>query len=169
MVDAGEQADEVFAAAVPAFADFFDRNIVAAVRDTAADAADMEVGAGQPAKPDLQAVAGAGGFLEELRDGASAEGGLEAVVLAAGDGLLEERFADLPGVGVGQRERDVGVKVADLLGDGVGIEKDIALFLQKPAGHAAFARPVDPGQDGDGGRFFHDLLLAFCCAAHRAA
>ena len=104
MVDEREESDEIFAAAVPAFADFFDRNIVAAVRNAAADAADVEVGAGQPAKPDLQAVAGAGGFFEELRDGASAEGGLEAVVLAAGDGLLEERLADLPGMGVGQGE-----------------------------------------------------------------
>ena len=56
-----------------------------------------------------------------------------------------------------------------IMTDGVGIEKDIALFLQKPSSHAAFARPVDAGQDGDGGRFVHDLLLAFCCAAHRAA
>ena len=104
MVDEREESDEIFAAAGPAFADFFDGNVVTAVRDAAADAADVEVGAGQSAKPDLQAVAGAGGFFEERRDGASAEGCFEAVVLAAGDGLLEELLADLPGVGVGQRE-----------------------------------------------------------------
>ncbi len=151
VVDVGEEADEVLAAAGPAFADFFFGDVVSAVGHAAADAAEMEVGAGQPAKPHMQALAGAGGLIEELRDGASAESGFETVVALLGDGLLEEGFADLPRVSVGEGERNVGVEVVDLVGDGVGVEESVAFLEQKATGHAAFARAIDPGQYGDDG------------------
>ena len=56
MVDEREEADEIFAAAVPAFADFRFGNVMTTVRHAAADAVDVEVGAGQSAKPNMQAV-----------------------------------------------------------------------------------------------------------------
>ena len=110
----------------------------------------------------MQAMTRAGGLLEELRDGASAECGFEAVVASTRHGLLEEGLADLPRVGVGEIERDVGMQAADLLRDGVGVEEGIAFFFQESAGHAAFARAIDSGQHGDDRSAFHALFLAFC-------
>ena len=51
VVNEREETDEIFPAAVPALADFFFGNIVTAVGHAAADAADVEVGAGQSAEP----------------------------------------------------------------------------------------------------------------------
>ena len=56
MVDERKQSDEIFAAAVPAFADFHLGNVVTAVGHAAAHAAEMEVGAGQSAEPQMQAM-----------------------------------------------------------------------------------------------------------------
>ena len=99
-VDVGQEADEIFPTASPAFADFFLGDVVSAAGHAAADALKVKFGTGQSAEPDLQAVSGAGGVLEQPGDGASAQGGFEAVVAVLADGLFEERLADLPSVRV---------------------------------------------------------------------
>ena len=144
--DAGQEADEVFAAAGPAFADFFLGNVVSAMGHAAAHAAEVEIGAGQSAKPHMQAVAGAGGLVEHLRDGAAAESCLEAVVAALRDGLLEKRLADLPRMGVGEGEGDVRMEGADFLGDGVGVENRRAFFMELGLADARFPGAVHAGQ-----------------------
>jgi len=65
-----------------------------------------------------------------LRDAAPAEGGFKPVVASTGDGLLEEDLADLPCVGVGHRDRNVGMQIADLLGDGVGVENGRVITVE---------------------------------------
>ncbi len=139
VVDERQETDEIFPAACPAFADFFRRDVVSAVRDAAPHAAKVEVRAFQSAEPYVDPVSAARGMLEESRDGLAAEGGFEPVVRAACDGLLEQRFADLPGLGVGDGERDGGEEFEDFLRDGVGVEERIALLLPKPSRNAAVA------------------------------
>ena len=46
VVDEREETDEIFAAAVPAFADFFFGDVMSAVGHAAADAAKVQFGAG---------------------------------------------------------------------------------------------------------------------------
>jgi hypothetical protein len=53
MIDEGQEPDEAFAIARPAFADVFLGDIVAAVREAAEDGTEVEIGAGQSAKPDM--------------------------------------------------------------------------------------------------------------------
>ena len=88
VIDEWQESDEVLAAAGPAFADFFLGNVVTAVGHAAAHAAEMQFGAGQPAEPNVEAMAGLCGAFEQLRDGASTECRLKAVVSALRDRLL---------------------------------------------------------------------------------
>lgn len=122
VVDEGQEANEIFATSIPALADFFFRDVVPTVRHATAHAADVEVGTGQSAEPNVQAVTGAGSLFEQLRDAAPAKCGFKPVVASTGNGLLKKGLADLPCVGVGRRDGNVGLLVADLLGDGIGIE-----------------------------------------------
>ena len=130
VLDEGQEANEIFATAIPALADFFLWDVVATVRHTAAQAADVEVGTGQSAKPNVEAVTGTGSLFEQLRDTAPAKCGFKPVVASTGDGLLKEGLADLPCVGVGHRERNVGMQVTDLLGDGIGVENGRVITIE---------------------------------------
>ena len=87
-MDVGKQADEVLAAAVPAFADFFLGDVVTAAADAGTHSTQVQLGAFQSAEPDVELMAGLGCTLEESGDAAAAEGGLEAIVIFLSDGLF---------------------------------------------------------------------------------
>ena len=90
VIDEREETDEVLAAAVPSFADFFFGDVVSAVDHATADAAEVQFGAGQAAEPKMQIVTATGGLLKQAGDGVPAERCLEPIVSSFGDRLLEE-------------------------------------------------------------------------------
>ena len=90
VVDEWQESDDILAAAVPSFADFFFGDVVSAVGHATADAAEVQFGAGQAAEPNMQTVTAARGLLEQAGDGVPAERCLETVIAPFGDRLLKE-------------------------------------------------------------------------------
>src|SRR5690606_23437632 len=93
-----------------------------APRDASPHPAEVKVRACQSAKPDVEKVSLTRCFLQQSGDRASAESGFKPIIFALLDGLLQQRLAELPGVGVGEGQRNARMKLADFPGDGVGIE-----------------------------------------------
>jgi hypothetical protein len=162
VVEVREEFDEIFAVAVPAFADLGFRDVVAPFGDALFDAGEVEFGGLEAAEPKVELVAGGGGFDEQLENVVAAESGLEAVVDLAGDGILQKVAAHGPGMAIGEREGEVGMEAEKLLCDGVGVKDLRTLVVEGVLADAGFAGTIDSGENIEVRLGCHDLFRAFC-------
>jgi hypothetical protein len=91
--ETGKQLDQVVPARVVAVPDVPLGDVVASALDPGAHARDVQIGTRERDVPDVDGDAGGDRGDEQLRDGSSAERGLEREVAALGDRALEQPLA----------------------------------------------------------------------------
>jgi hypothetical protein len=79
---------------------------------------------------------------------------------AAGDGLLQQRLADLPCVAIGKGGGDIRMQGADFQRDAVGIEIEVLKTLGKFTCDTAFAGTIDSGKNSNCVRRAHGFSVA---------
>ena len=144
-----QELDQVESALIEAAADVGFGDVVAAVAHTGCDAREVGFGAVEARVPDADLMAGGQRLLEPRHDGAAAERGLEVVVETFANGALELPYAELPGERVGGGLLQLGVALAQLPRDLIGIEVVTTALAQHGARDAALACAVGAGEHPD--------------------